>query len=191
MNRDISLTLDADVSAVGNAQFGDRLRMVVHRVFTFGAIGRFLAACYLRSVDSIALIVQRLASMVSLSNIEHQAWDFRVCWRELFEDKICALAHDRILAAVDVVLGFYADMGYVLPSYPQDVLYSRLTRALGEDALLIAQMAELKKLPIGAKALQQRLLALDAGVERHMSALAHNAIVGRMSGDEERITADV
>jgi len=82
---------------------------------------------------------------------------------------------------VDLVLDFYADMGYGLPFGSQGVLDSRLTRALGNDALLIAQMAELQKLPIGAKALRLRLLALDACVERHMPALAHNTIVGCMS----------
>jgi hypothetical protein len=191
VNRLAFRSLGAPTGTVANVESRSRLQEATHRVFTFGAIGRFLGFCYLRSVDPIALVIQKLAGMVGLRSIEHQAWEFRVYWRQLFEEKVCALAHDRTLAAVDVILSFYADMGYVLPSYPQDVLYSRLIMALGEDGQLIAEMDELQKLPIGADALRQRLLALDAGVERHMSALAHNAIVGRMSGDEERITADV
>lgn len=184
MNRDISLALDGDAGAVDSVQFGDRLKAVAHRVFTFGEFGRLLAACYLRSVDPIALAIQRLAGIFGLRTIQREAWEFRVYWRQCFEDKVCALAHDRTLAGVNVVLGFYADMGYVLPSCAQEMLYSRLIGALREDARFIAQLDELQRLPIGAKALQRRLLALDAGVERHMPALAHNVVVGRMSCDD-------
>jgi hypothetical protein len=184
VNRGISLAFDGDAGAVGKVQFSDRLKMVAHRVFTFGSIGRFLAVGYVRSIDPIALVIQKLAGSVGLSKIEHRLLEFRVYWRQSFEDKVCALAHERTLATVNVVISFYADMGYVLPSGLQDLLYSRLIMALGEDAQLIAQMDELQRLPIGANALRRRLLALDAGVERHMPAVEHDMITGRMSCDD-------
>jgi hypothetical protein len=182
VNRGISLALDGDAGG-GNVQCSDRLRMVANRVFTFGAIGRFLAVAYARSVDPVALVIQRLAGFVGLSKIEHRALEFRVYWRQSFEDKVCALASARTLATVNVVLSFYADMGYVLPSCAQELLYSRLILALREDAQLVAQMDGLQRLPIGANALRRRLLALDAGVERHMPAVEHDMIAGRMSCD--------
>jgi len=68
---------------LGMGKVSDPPAMAVHRVFTLGGFGRFLAVGYLRSVDPVALFIQRLAGMVGLRSIEHQAWEFRVYWRQL------------------------------------------------------------------------------------------------------------
>ena len=142
-----------------------------------GAIKRLLTAGGLRSIDPIALFVQGLAQKFGLRQIERSVFEIRIGWRQWFEDKLCTITEARILEGIDVVLGFYADMGHLLPPGSKDVLYSRLTNALSEDAVLIAEMAELQKLPIGTTALQRRILALDAGVELHMAGLAHGLVM--------------
>ena len=142
-----------------------------------GAIRRHLAAGFLRSIDPIVLFVQRLARNLGLRQLECSVFEIRIGWRQWFEDKLCTITEARILEGIDVVLGFYADMGHLLPPGSKDVLYSRLTNALSEDAVLMAEMAKLQKLPIGTTALQRRILALDAGVELHMASLAHDLVM--------------
>ena len=142
-----------------------------------GAIRRLLAAAGLRSVDPIALFAQRTAKRFGLRQLECSVFDIRIGWRQWFENKLCTITQARILEGIDVVLGFYADMGHLLPPGSKDVLYSRLTNALSEDAVLVAEMANLQKLPIGTTALQRRILALDAGVELHMAGLAHDLVL--------------
>ena len=159
-------------------------------VFLLGAIRRLLAAGGLRSIDPIALFAQRLARKFGLRQLECSAFEIRIGWRQWFEDKLCTITQARILEGIDVVLGFYADMGHLLPPGSEDVLYSRLTNALSEDAVLIAEMAELQKLPIGTTALQRRILALDAGVELHMATLAHDMVMSD-SGFESAILGGV
>lgn len=172
MNRFVPLLLDVSADATGKIQFGDRMQKAAQRVLAFGIIGRLLAAGYLQAVDPIALFAQRVSGLFGLRQAEYLAFEFRVSWRQWFEDKLCSIARTRILASIDAVMGFYADMGYVLPSHPRDVLCSRLMRALSEDSVLVAEMAELQKLPVGPPAIRRRMLALDAGVEMHMSGYA-------------------
>ena len=154
------------------------------------AIRRLLAAGGLRSVDPLALFVQRMARKFGLRQLECSVFEIRIGWRRWFEDKLCTIAQARILEGIDVVLGFYADMGHLLPPGSKDVLYLRLTNALSEDAVLIAEMAELQKLPIGTTALQRRILALDAGVELHMATLAHDMVMSD-SGFDSAISGGV
>ena len=155
-----------------------------------GAIRRLLANACLRSIDPIVLFVQRLARKFGLRQLECSVFEIRIGWRQWFEDKLCTITQARILEGIDVVLGFYADMGHLLPPGSKDVLYSRLTNALSEDAVLMAEMAELQKLPIGTTALQKRILALDAGVELHMAPLAHDMVM-RDSGFDSTISGGV
>ena len=177
MSRSVSLPLDASVSAAGEAQFSSRLLQRYCAVFPLARSRGFLAAGYLRAVDPIALFAQRVFCMFGLRRAERLAWEFRVGWRQWFEDKVCTMARDRTLEGIDVVLGFYADMGYLLLPNPKEELYSRLMCALREDSVFLAEMADLQRLPIGRLALQRRLLALDAGVERHMADLAHEMVM--------------
>ena len=72
-------------------------------------------------------------------------------------------------------------MGYLLPASPEKILYSRLAGSLAQDKVFTVEMAELQKLPVGRTALQRRILALDSAVERHISALAHDVVVGHMA----------
>jgi hypothetical protein len=149
--------------------------------FVCNAIKRSLAAAYLRSVDPLALFAQRLACRLGLRRVEQSVFEIRVGWRQWFEDKLCSVAQTRILEGIECVLDFYSDMGYLLPPDPISELYSRLMDALCEDAALIAEMGELQKLPISSNAMQQRILAFDAGVEKHMAALAHEVVMGDMA----------
>jgi hypothetical protein len=173
----VSIPLDEHPGATGKAEFSDRLLGAIESIFAAGTIGRVVAAGYLRSVDPVVLFAQSLAGMFGFRQAAYFAWEIRVRWRQLFEDKICAIMHTRILGSIDVVLDFYGDMGYLLPPRPKDVLYSRLVDALGEDGLLAAELAELQKLPIGRAAVQRRILALDAGVELHLAALMHEMVM--------------
>jgi hypothetical protein len=141
------------------------------------AILRLIAAGYIRSIDPIGMLAQRFFTTLGLRRAEHAVWEFRTVWRQWFEDRTCAMAHDRILRGIDVVLGFYADTGYLLLPSPKEELYFRLMGALYEDPAFLAEMADLQKLPIGRLALQRRLEALDAGVERHMADLAHEMVM--------------
>jgi hypothetical protein len=141
------------------------------------AIVRLIAAGYIRSIDPIEMLAQRFFTTLGLRRAEHTVWEFRTVWRQWFEDRICAMAHDRILRGIDVVLGFYADTGYLLLPNPKEELYLRLMGALCEDSMFLAEMADLQKLPVGRLALQRRLLALDAGVERHLADLAHEMVM--------------
>ena len=177
MTKLVSIRLDEHPGATGKAKFSDRLLRAIECVFAAGTIGRLVAAGYLRSVDSVAWFVQKLAGMFGLRQAAYFAWEIRVAWRQRFEDRICAITHARTLASIDVVLDFYGDMGYLLPSRPKDELYSRLVDVLSEDSLLAAEMAELQKLPIGRAAFQRRILALDAGVELHLAALMHEMVI--------------
>jgi hypothetical protein len=172
----VSMRLDEHPGAAGKAKFSDRLLGATEYIFAAGTIGRVVAAGYLRSVDPIAWFVQKLAGMFGLRPAAYFAWEIRVAWRQWFEDRICAITNTRILASIDVVLDFYADTGYRLPSRPKDELYSRLVDALSEDRLFAAEMAELQKLPIGRAAFQRRILALDGGVELHLAALMHEMV---------------
>ena len=183
MSRFLPLHLDTSAGGAGKIRSSDRLQQAIECIFAFGIIGRLLAAGYLRAVDPTALFVQRASRLLGLRQAEYLAYEFRVGWRQAFEDKICDLAHTRILASIDSVMGFYADMGYVLPSHSKNLLHSRLVRALSEDSLFTAEMAELQKLPVGALAIRRRMLAVDAGVEIHMSALAHELVMGHMALD--------
>lgn len=149
--------------------------------FVCNAIKRSLAAAYLRSVDPLALFAQRLARRLGLRRVEQCAFEIRVGWRQWFEDKLCLVAQTRVLEGIECVLDFYSDMGYLLPPDPISELYSRLMDALCEDTALIAEMGELQKLPISSKAMQLRILAFDAGVEKHMAALAHEVVMGDMA----------
>jgi hypothetical protein len=173
----VSIRLDEHPGATGKAKFSDRLLRAIECVFAAGAIGRLVAAGYLRSVDPVAWFVQKLAGMFGLRRAAYFAWEIRVMWRQLFEDRICAITNTRILASIDVVLDFYSDTGYRLPSRPKDELYSRLVDSLSEDRLLAAEMAQLQKMPIGRAAFQRRILALDAGVELHLAALVHEMVM--------------
>ena len=177
MSRSVSLPLDASVSAPREAQFRSRLLQTLLCGFPVGAIARLLAAGYLRAVDPITLFAHRVFSTLGLRRAERLAWEFRVGWRHWFENKVCTMARDRTLEDIDVVLGFYADMGYLLLPNPKEELYLRLMCALREDSVFLAEMADLQRLPIGRLALQRRLLALDAGVERHMADLAHEMVM--------------
>jgi hypothetical protein len=179
----LPLNLDTSAGGAGKIRSGDRLQKVMEYVFAFGVIGRLLAAGYIRALDPTALFVQRASGLFDLRQAEHLAFEFRVGWRQAFEDKICALAHTRILASIDSVMGFYADMGHVIPSHSKNLLCSRLVHALSEDSLFTAEMAELQKLPVGSLAIRRRMLALDASVEVHMSALAHELVMGYMALD--------
>jgi hypothetical protein len=144
---------------------------------SWGATRRFLAAGFIRSIDPIALFAQRLARKVGLRQLECSVFEIRIGWRQWFEDKLCTITEARILEGIDCVLNFYADIGHLLPPGSKDVLYSRLTNALSEDTVLIAEMAELQRMPISTTALQKRILALDAGVELHMAPLAHDMVM--------------
>lgn len=176
MTKFVSLPLDEHPGATGKAQFSDRLLRAIQCIFAPDTIGRVVAAGYLRSIDPMAVFAQRALSFVGLRRPAYQIWEFRVGWRQWFEDKICAITNARILASIDVVLDFYGDMGYLLPSRPKDELYSRLVYALSGDRLLAAEVAELQKLPIGPAAFQRRILALDAGVEVHLAALMYEMV---------------
>ena len=129
----------------------------------------------------LALFAQRLARRLGLRRVEQCAFEIRVGWRQWFEDKLCLVAQTRVLEGIECVLDFYSDMGYLLPPDPISELYSRLMDALCEDTALIAEMGELQKLPISSKAMQLRILAFDAGVEKHMAALAHEVVMGDMA----------
>jgi hypothetical protein len=188
VNRSVSLPFDTPPSAAG--KLCERLPRSMRNILAFSVIQRLLAAAYLRSIDPIALFVQRLARKFGLRQLECSAFEIRIGWRQWFEDKLCTITQARILEGIDVVLGFYADMGHLLPPGSKDELYSRLTNALSEDAVLIAEMAELQKLPIGTTALQRRILALDAGVEQHMATLAHDMVMSD-SGFESAISGGV
>lgn len=177
MTKLVSIRLDEHPGATGKAKFSDRLLGAIEYIFAAGTIGRVVAAGYLRSVDPIAWFVQKLAGMFGLRRAAYFAWEIRVALRQWFEDRVCAITHERIVASIDVVLDFYADTGYRLPSRPKDELYSRLVDALSEDRLFAAEMAELQKLPIGRAAFQRRILALDAGVELHLAALMHEMVI--------------
>jgi hypothetical protein len=177
VSRSVSLPLDASVGAVGNVCFGERLLRAIQSSVVLSVIARLLAAGYLRSIDPIGIFAQRVFSTLGLRRAEHLAREFRVGWRQWFEDKVCVMAHDRTMEGVDVVLGFYRDMGYFLTSDLREKLYVRLMNALSGDGAFIAEMVELQKLPVGRLALQRRLLALDAGVEKHMAALAHEMVM--------------
>jgi hypothetical protein len=177
VNRLICFPLQAPATVDGRISFGEGLLRAIQSSVVLGPIARLLAAGYLRSIEPTAIFTQHVFSALGLRRAERLAWEVRLGWRQWFEDKVCTLARDRILEGIDVVLGFYADMGYLLLPNPKEELYSRLTGALCEDPVLLAEMADLQKLPIGQLALQRRLLALDAGVERHMADLAHEMVM--------------
>jgi hypothetical protein len=177
VNRLISFPLQP--TAAEKVWFGDDLLRAIQSSFVLSAIARPLAAGYLRSIDPIAIFAQHAFSVLGLRRAERSVWEFRLGWRQWFEDKACAMARDRVLESIEVVLGFYEDMGYLLRRNSKDRLYSRLMNALAEDKAFIAEMAELQKLPVGRSALQRRLLALDVGVEKHMAALAHDMVMTR------------
>ena len=179
VNRSLSVPLEATVAE--KTRFGDGLVRAIRSSSILSAVAGPLAASYLRSIDPIATFAQKALSRVGLCRLARDTWEFRVVWRQGFEDKICTLARDRTLEGIDVVLGFYVDMGYALPSDPKETLYSRLMDALSKDTALVAEMADLQKLPISRQALQRRLLALDAGVERHLAALAHDIVMGHFA----------
>jgi hypothetical protein len=183
VNRFVSLPLGAPVVVAGKVRFSERLLRAIQCNFALSTFSRLLAAGYLRSVDPIALCAQRAFRLFRLRHAEYQAWEFRIYWRQRFEDKLCAMARGRTLASIDVVLTFYTDLGYLLPPRSKDVLYSRLMNALEEDTALGAEMATLQKMPIGVTALRRRILALDAGVERHMAALAHDMVMRPVACD--------
>jgi hypothetical protein len=183
VSRSVSLPLGSRVVVAGNVWFGGRLLRAIQSNFVLSAIARLLAAGYLRSVDSTALFAQGALNLVGLHRSACQIWKFRRDWRQWFEDKICAIARLRILASVDVVLGFYADIGYLLPPHSKEVLCSRLMGSLSEDSVLAAEIAELQKLPIGPASFQRRILALDASVELHMAVLAHDIVGGHSPFD--------
>jgi hypothetical protein len=175
VNRLISFPLQAP--AAEKVWFGgDLLRAIQSRV-VLSAIARPLAAGYLRSIDPIGIFAQRVFATFGLRQAERLVWEFRLGWRQWFEDKVCAMARDHTMEGIDVVLGFYADMGYLLLPNAKEELYSRLMGSLCEDSVLLAEMADLQKLPIGRLALRRRLQALDAGVERHMADLAHEMVM--------------
>jgi hypothetical protein len=169
----MSIPINASAGTAGTDWFGKRLP----REIQFSVIARLIAAGYLRSIDPIAIVAQQAFGAIGLRRAERSAREFRLGWRQWFEDKVCTMARDRILEGIDVVLGFYADMGYLLLPNPKEELYLRLMGALSEDPTFLAEMAYLQKLPIGRLALQRRLLALDAGVERHMADLAHEMVM--------------
>jgi hypothetical protein len=156
----------------------ERLLSAIQSSIVLGAIARLLAAGYLRSIDSMAMFAQRALNLVGLRRYACQVWEFRRDWRQWFEAKICAIARQRILASVDIALGFYADMGYLLPPRSKEMLCARLMGSLSEDSVLAAEIAELQKLPIGLASFQRRILALDASVELHMAVLAHDIVGG-------------
>jgi hypothetical protein len=175
------MPLDSSADGVGKVRFSSRLLRAIQGVFVFRLTGRPLAAAYLGSVDPIASFAQRLTGTLGWRKAEYFAWEIRVGWRQWFEDKVCAIANDRTLASLDVVLSFYDDMSYLLPPRAREVLYSRLTHALRDDTAFTVEMAELQKLPVGPTALRRRILALDAAVETHVAVLAHDMVVGRMA----------
>jgi hypothetical protein len=179
VNKLISFPLQAPATAAEKVWFGDDLLRAIQSNVVLNAIARGLAAGYLRSIDLIAILAQHAFGALGLRRAERLVWEFRLGWRQWFEDKACAIARDRILEGIEVVLGFYADMGYLLPRNSKDKLYSRLMNALAEDKALIAEMVDLQKLPVGRFALAQRMLALDVGVERHMAGLAHDLVTTR------------
>lgn len=180
MSRFASIPLETSTNAAEKARLGDRFVTGMQRTFAFGANGYFLAV-YLRSVDLIAWLAQRALRLFGLHRAEYLIWEFRVGWRQWFEHKVCAISHARVLSSIDVVLAFYRDMGYLLPASPEKILYSRLAGSLAQDKVFTVEMAELQKLPVGRTALQRRILALDSAVERHISALAHDVVVGHMA----------
>lgn len=183
MGRSVSLALDAS-SVAGNVWFGERLLSAIQSSFVLSPIARLLAAGYLRSIDPVAIFAQRVFSALGLRRAERLAWEFRLGWRQWFEDKVCTMAHDRILESVDVVGGFYTSFDYSVPPDLQEKLYSRLVDALSTDTALSAEMVKLQKLPVGRLALQRRLLAVDAGVERYMAPLAHDMVIGHFAFDD-------
>jgi hypothetical protein len=169
----MSLPIKTSAGAAENDWFGKRLP----REIQSSVIARLIAAGYLRSIDPLAIFGQHAFGVIGLRRAERSAREFRLGWRQWFEDKVCTMARDRILEGIDVVLGFYADMGYLLLPNPKEELYLRLMAALSEDPAFLAEMVDLQKLPIGRLALQRRLTALDAGVERHMADLAHEMVM--------------
>jgi hypothetical protein len=183
LTRFASISLYEYPAAAGKARFSDRLLSAIQSNIVLNAIARLLAAGYLRSIDATALFAQGALNLVGRHRSACQMWEFRRDWRQWFEDKICAIARLRILANVDVVLGFYADMGYLLPPHSKEVLCSRLVGSLSEDSVLAAEIAELQKLPIGPASFERRILALDASVELHMAVLAHDIVGGHSPFD--------
>jgi hypothetical protein len=175
VNRLISFPLQP--TAAEKVWFGDDLLRAIQSSVVLSFIARPLAAGYLRAVDPIALFAQHAFGAIGLHRAERSAWEFRLGWRQWFEDKVCAMARNHTMEGIDVVLGFYADMGYLLLPNSKEELYLRLMGTLSEDSALLAEMADLQKLPVGRLALQRRLLALDAGVERHMADLAHEMVM--------------
>jgi hypothetical protein len=145
------------------------LEQLFGRIFTFGLIGRAIAAIYLASIDPVASTVRRIATIVGLAETANRALDFRIQWRERFEAKICAVAEVRLRENVGGLLRLYEDTGYSLP--PKAFLVERITEDLGKDAIFLAEMAELQRLPVSGSALRRRLLALDRAVAAHMAVL--------------------
>jgi hypothetical protein len=145
------------------------LEQLFERTFKFGSIGRAIAAAYIRAVDPTVWIVQRIATMVGLAQAANRARDFRVRWREWFETKISVMADARLRENVGTLLRLYEDAGYSMPAAAS--LVERVIGNFGNDAVFLAEMAELQRLPVSGSALRRRLLAIDRALAAHMAVL--------------------
>lgn len=148
----------------------------IERVFKCGAIGRALAAAYIRSIDPGAAGIQKIASLLHLQNMEQQAREFRLWWRQQFETKVSTLGEARVRNYIDQVERFHRAAGCRLPPLPHDIFWSRLIEGLTNDSVFLAHAAELRKLPVGGAALELRLRSLDRAVEIHMAVLVDEVL---------------
>ncbi len=156
----------------------------IERVFRCGAIGRVLAAAYVRSGDLGAAVVQRIARLLRLRKVECRAREFRLRWRKGFETEIGELAVKRVSEYANKVVRSWQDAGYPLPADPHETLCNRLMQGLVGDSVFLAQIDEICKLPVSGAAVVQKLLALDRAIEIHAPVAAEELFAETSMGSQ-------